>query len=235
MFKKNHSSNAQTNSIYTPVVGGTGCCGEVAGTEKKYTATTDFSNAVLSITIDGTVYTFATTGTDAATWKAGVRAAFVSAGYQDVEMNGVRSTISGSDVTIEVYTTATVATFTDAGGALAVTAFTTLYYLCDYRTTFVGSPGPVTVDGTTPTAMSTGTYAYDAADPATNATVAGTIDTEFTAAYTTSAGAAPVAVTVLVNDTVGAYDVIVKAAQGTEVKLGASNVFAQDGCVKDFQ
>lgn len=93
----------------------TNCCG--TGTLSSCTASVNLSSVtVAKITINGTDYTFGTAATTAALWIAGVRAAFDSAGYEEIGVS-VTTSVSGSNTIIKIITTATVNKFISSAPA----------------------------------------------------------------------------------------------------------------------
>lgn len=117
-YKKTATDGSSDNMLHIHE-GRTGCCGDSAITPTTVSNSAhDLGSTTLDkIVIDGTTYTFGTAGSTAALVKAGVVAALTSAGYQDLDSEGV--TVSGvASATVAVITsTATITKFIDSGAS----------------------------------------------------------------------------------------------------------------------
>jgi len=76
-----------------------------------------------SIEIDGTTYTFAAAASTTALLEAGIRAALIAAGYEEVGGKAVTVSGAASAAVASIKTTATVTKFVDSGSSdVALTA-----------------------------------------------------------------------------------------------------------------
>lgn len=209
-----------------------GCCGAPDGALCKYSATTDFTDPVESVTIDGTVVAFAAAVSTAATWKAAVRAALVSVGYTDTELSGTRHSTSGSDVTLDVITSGVIDDYTDDQAAsVAVTATCTEITVCDFKLTAVGTLSPVKIGEGVET-LANDPYDWTGVG-ATDDTTAAQLATDIDAALT-SQSADFESVAVAVNNIVEAFDITIVAKPGLNVKFNGVQV-ERDDCRVDYE
>jgi len=234
MYKLANNPGQNTENTFAALVSETGCCDD-AQTPCKYSVTHNFSTALKSVEVDGTVYPFTATATTGTAAKAEVEAILESLGYVDVDSTGVRVTnTTGTTWLVEVYTEATIGKFVNASDVdVSVTAECVGIAVCDYKVTLAGGNLGDVSDGTNSDTLGNNPYSFTGT-PATDDATAAQLGTDLAASLGNISWVYK-SVTVARNDSASGYDILIRGEYGQTLTINDTTVPNCLNCQDDFK